>query len=136
MPVSDVGVTLNSPVLNCITQNSLTAWDTKNQFGTTEEFLPSPSSIAANPVAVKGTRVENGFVFGDTSLAPAAWPLPSRESARQAEAETQRQPPVGVYGKGTSQPTQQATQSPARPHLPAALGDLIFQLSIGYVFQV
>lgn len=106
----------------------------KKQFRTTEEFLPNPSSIVANPVAVKGTRVENGFVFSDTSFAPAPWPLPRRKSARQAEVETQRQLPVGVYGKGTSQPAWQATHFPVWPHPSATLGDLIFQLSVGYIF--
>lgn len=44
--------------------------------------------------------MENGFVFSDTSFAPAPWPLPRRKSARQAEAETQRQLPVGGVWKG------------------------------------
>lgn len=132
--VQDVGATLNSCLLTCIIQNSLTTWGTENQFRTTEEFLPNPSSIVANPVAVKGTHVENGFVFRDTSFAPAPWPLPRRKSARQAKAETQRQLPVGVYGKGTSQPAWQATHFPVWPHPSATPGDLIFQLSVGYIF--
>lgn len=64
-----------------------TTWDIESQFRTKDKFLPNPSSIFANLVAVKGIHVENSVVFSCTSFCPRPLAIAKQKAqAWQAEA--------------------------------------------------